>query len=66
MGSIKITLETLYDMLRNEKKRGELQELEPAFFIDVVSYVKEKKSLLTEKSASKDIFALGERDKLEY
>src|SRR3989344_2999548 len=66
MDSIKITLETLYDILRNEKKRGELQNLENTFFIDVVSYVREKQALLQEKEKSSNIFAAGEKDKLEY
>ncbi|HLD01093.1 MAG TPA: hypothetical protein VJC39_05080 [Candidatus Nanoarchaeia archaeon] len=66
MGSIKITLETLYDILRNEKKREELQELESTFFIDLVSYLREKKSLLEEKENNSSIFAAGEKEKLEY
>ena len=39
MDNIKITLETLYDMLRNEKKKEDLQKLDQAFFFDVVSYL---------------------------
>ena len=35
MDNIKITLETLYDMLRNEKKKEDLQKLD-RFFFDVV------------------------------
>jgi DNA replication initiation complex subunit (GINS family) len=66
MEAIKITLETLYDILRNEKKREDLQELEDTFFIDVVSYLREKQTLLDEKSKDEDIFAAGEKDKLEY
>ncbi|PIN76866.1 hypothetical protein COV17_00655 [Candidatus Woesearchaeota archaeon CG10_big_fil_rev_8_21_14_0_10_36_11] len=66
MDTIRITLETLYDILRNEKKREDLQKLEETFFIDVVSYMKEKKALLDSKQSSDDIFASGERDKLEY
>ena len=46
MEEIKITLETLYDILRNEKKREDLQKLNQTFFLDVVSYLKEKKILL--------------------
>jgi len=66
MGNIKITLETLYDILRNEKKREDLQELDSTFFQDVVSYLIGKKNLLDSKENSDDIFAAGERDKLEY
>ena len=66
MGEIKITLETLYDILRNEKKREDLQELENVFFLDVITYLNEKKSLLASKHGSDDLFATGERNKLEY
>lgn len=66
MESIKITLETLYDILRNEKKREDLQKLESSFFADIVGYLKEKRSILESKDKSDDLFAAGERDKLEY
>jgi len=66
MDNIKITLETLYDILRNEKKREDLQKLEATFFIDVIGYLKEKISFLEQKGQDKDIFASGEKDKLEY
>ena len=66
MADIKITLETLYDMLRNEKKREDLQKLEETFFLDVVNYLKEKQTLLESKSNDNELFAAGERDKLDY
>jgi len=66
MEEIKITLETLYDILRNEKKREDLQELNESFFFDVVNYLKEKKYLLESKKDDDDLFAAGEREKLEY
>lgn len=66
MDNIKITLETLYDILRNEKKKEELQSLESTFFVDVVSYLKEKSSFLDLKKDDDDLFASGEKDKLEY
>ncbi|MFH0701178.1 MAG: hypothetical protein V2A62_01950 [Candidatus Woesearchaeota archaeon] len=66
MENIKITLETLYDILRNEKKKEDLQKLEGTFYIDVVEYLKEKISFLEKRAQDKDIFASGERDKLEY
>ena len=65
MDEIKITLETLYDILRNEKKKEDLQDLEDTFFIDVVSYLREKKALLESKNEEDDIFAAGEKDKLD-
>ena len=63
---IKITLETLYDLLRNEKKREDLQKLDPVFFFDVLHYLREKKALLAGRQQSTELFAAGERDKLEY
>ena len=66
MDEIKITLESLYDILRNEKKREDLQKLEATFYLDVVHYLREKNALLSSKSRDTNIFASGERDKLEY
>ncbi len=66
MEDIKITLETLYDILRNEKKREDLQKLETTFFFDVVNYLKEKQAFLEQRTANVDIFSIGEREKLEY
>jgi DNA replication initiation complex subunit (GINS family) len=42
MADVKITYETLFDLLRREKNRNELQQLDPSFYLDVVSYLKEK------------------------
>ncbi len=66
MDTIKITLETLYDILRNEKKRDDLQKLEHSFYIDVVSYVREKKALLASQQDDDNVFAHTEKEKLEY
>lgn len=66
MEEIKITLETLYDILRNEKKREDLQKLEATFYLDLVHYLREKNALLQAKTKDTNIFAVGERDKLEY
>jgi DNA replication initiation complex subunit (GINS family) len=66
MEEIKITLETLYDLLRNEKKREELQELEETFFVDTVAYLQEKKCLLGARKQADELFAAGEREKVEY
>lgn len=66
MGDIKITLETLYDILRNEKKRDDLQKLEASFFLDVVAYLKDKKAFLDSKKNDLGLFSGGEREKMEY
>ncbi len=66
MDNIKITLESLYDILRNEKKREELQQLEDTFFVDIITYMRQKKAFLETKKESSGLFASGEKDKLEY
>jgi hypothetical protein len=66
MDNIKVTLESLYDILRNEKKREELQLLEDTFFIDVITYMRQKKAFLETKTENDDLFSSGERDKLDY
>ncbi len=62
MGEINITYETLFDMVRNEKKREELQKLDKDFFTDLVSYIKEKKELVSKKTDS-DLFSSVEHEK---
>lgn len=66
MENIKITLESLYDILRNEKKREDLQNLNESFYADIVAYLQEKRNLLKSKESCDDLFASGEKDKLEY
>lgn len=66
MSTINITLETLYDVLRNEKKNEELQELSKTFYLDVVAYMREKKALLESRKDEDELFATSERKKLEY
>ncbi|MDP3640232.1 MAG: hypothetical protein Q8R53_03455 [Nanoarchaeota archaeon] len=66
MDKIKITLETLYDCLRNEKKKEDLQKVKDSFFVDVVAYLKEKKALFDSRKEQEELFATGEREKLAY
>ena len=66
MEEITLTLETLYDILRNEKKREDLQKLSDTFFMDVIAYLREKKAFLDTSSNGSNPFASGEKDKLEY
>ena len=53
-------------MLRNEKKKEELQQLENSFYMDVATYMREKKALLDTKRENEDIFASSDRSKLDY
>ncbi len=66
MDNIKITLESLYDILRNEKKKEDLQKLDRTFFLDVINYLKEKKALLEQNSEGDELFAVGEKEKVGY
>ncbi|MFH1316402.1 MAG: hypothetical protein ABII01_02690 [Candidatus Woesearchaeota archaeon] len=67
MGSseIKITYETLYELLRREKSRDTLQELSSSFSIDVISYLKEKIKILNDKGKQKDLFSMSEKENTE-
>ncbi len=58
-----ITYETLFEILKRERDRTELQKLEPAFFSDTIRYIKDKKKILEAKSDSP--FAGEEKKKTE-
>ena len=49
---INLTYETLFELLRREKNRVELQPLESSFYLDFIEYLKVKKQLLQEKQSS--------------
>lgn len=61
---INITYETLFELLRIEKSRDDLQELHPSFFEDVVAYLREKSQILDESKLKSDLFSATERDKV--
>lgn len=50
MGEVKITLTTLFELLKREKDREDLQKLDETFFNDVIDYLATKKALLVEDS----------------
>ena len=58
-----ITYETLFELLKRERERTDLQKLEPSFFSDTINYIKDKKKIIDAKSDS--VFALDERKKTE-
>lgn len=63
--NVVITYETLFELYRREKSRGELQELDKDFFRNVVDYLTQKKAI-SEKSTNNDnIFAENEKMKAE-
>ena len=53
---IVITYDTLFEILRNEKTKGDLQKLHETFFNDVTSYLNEKQETLTKETDQKSIF----------
>lgn len=55
-----ITYETLYEILRKEKYRQELQKLPDSFLYDVVKYVTEKTAILESQKSKESIFARKE------
>ena len=52
MADIKVTYETLFDLLRREKSKNELQELDSTFYVDVVIYLKSKQIILNTDSST--------------
>lgn len=59
-----LTYETLYELLRREKARDELQKLENNFLKDTLNYLREKQQSYDENLTKNDIFSQSERDKL--
>jgi DNA replication initiation complex subunit (GINS family) len=53
--AVNITYETLFDLLRVEKSRDEVQELSVTFYPDVISYLKKKHEILKRKEHESDI-----------
>ncbi len=61
--SIKLTYETLFEFLRIEKNRGELQKLDKTFMNDVAAYLLEKSNILLKDNEQSQLF--GEQEKLK-
>jgi DNA replication initiation complex subunit (GINS family) len=62
---INITYETLFELLRREKNREELQNLDETFFNDVAEYLKEIKESIKQQKTKQDLFAAEELKKAE-
>ncbi len=58
-----ITYESLYELLRREKYRPELQKLEPVFYANALNYLKEKQAILDAQEKRNSIFAANEIEK---
>ena len=61
---ININYETLFELLRIEKNRDDLQELPLNFFEDVLAYMREKQQILDEGKQKEDLFSATEREKV--
>lgn len=59
-----LTYETIYELVRREKSREELQKLDENYLRDVLSYLKEKQRAYDDNLVKTDIFSQSERDKL--
>lgn len=60
---ISITYETLFEILRREKGKDELQKLSESFFDDLIAYLKEKQDMLESSHDKGNLFASGEKEK---
>ena len=66
MVEIRITYETLFDLLRREKNREELQALERDFYEQVLAYLKEKESILARKEDNSYFSSEKEKLKIQF
>jgi len=60
---VNITYETLFELMRREKMREDLQEISPSFFDDVLEYLVEKQKIFDETKHKMDLFSSQEREK---
>jgi len=60
-----ITYETLFEILRREKIRPELQPLDKDFLKDVVKYLSEKQSILDSQMKKVSVFSSSETQKTQ-
>src|SRR3989338_8176196 len=65
MPEVIITYENLYEILRREKYRTELQKIDETFYQDVIKYLQEKTAILESQSKKESIFASTELEKTQ-
>lgn len=58
-----VTFDTLFEILRNEKTKDDLQKLPESYFLDVVDYLSEKQKSLTLENAQQGLFESEEKEK---
>lgn len=59
-----LTYETIYEILRKEKSKDELQKLDESFLANALAYLREKQLLYDEAMRKSDIFSVADREKL--
>ncbi len=62
---VNISYEALFELLRREKNRQELQRLNVSFLKDVAEYIREKKRIAEEQKHKHDLFTISEREKMD-
>ncbi|HZX45144.1 MAG TPA: hypothetical protein VFF28_05680 [Candidatus Nanoarchaeia archaeon] len=60
---VTITYETLFELLRREKDRSELQKLDSTFLANILRYLKDKYAIINKQQ--NELFAAEERKKTE-
>lgn len=60
---VTITYETLFELLRREKERSELQKLDSTFFSNVIRYLKDKQIIITNQQT--ETFSAEEKIKTQ-
>ena len=58
---VTITYETLFELLRREKERNELQKLDDSFFPNILRYLKDKHTIINQQQT--DLFSAEEKKK---
>jgi DNA replication factor GINS len=62
---INVSYETLFELLRREKNRDELQELDNEFFQGVIDYLTETEAKLDEFKQKTDLQSIDEKSKID-
>lgn len=59
---VAITFETIYEILRREKNKEDLQRVDNDFFKDVLGYLKEKQQIYNDSLKKTDLFSISEKE----
>lgn len=59
-----LTYETIYELVRRERARAEIQQLDGSFFVKAASFVQQKEAALREQEGKTDLFSADEINRL--